>query len=69
MAIPLNQLLQAFSQQLIISNFLIKPKISVMKSKPVPFLLFKTVDVISPMRVSEEYEMPGLDITRHDESL
>ncbi|SFQ44442.1 hypothetical protein [Parafilimonas terrae] len=40
-----------------------------MKRKPVPFLLFKTVDVISPMRVSEEYEMPGLDITRHDESL
>jgi Amt family ammonium transporter len=33
------------------------------------FILFKIVDVISPMRVSEEDEMLGLDITQHDESL
>ncbi|MFT4153440.1 ammonium transporter [Parafilimonas sp.] len=33
------------------------------------FILFKIVDIISPMRVSEEDEMLGLDITQHDESL
>ena len=30
---------------------------------------FKIVNVISPMRVSEEDELLGLDITQHDESL
>ncbi len=33
------------------------------------FILFKIVDLISPMRVSEEDELLGLDITQHDESL
>ncbi|MGN6214066.1 ammonium transporter [Parafilimonas sp.] len=33
------------------------------------FILFKIVDIISPMRVSEEDEMLGLDVTQHDESL
>lgn len=33
------------------------------------FILFKIVDIISPMRVSEEDEHLGLDITQHDESL
>lgn len=33
------------------------------------FILFKVVDLISPMRVSEEDEQLGLDITQHDESL
>jgi len=33
------------------------------------FILFKIVNVISPMRVSEEDELLGLDITQHDESL
>jgi ammonium transporter, Amt family len=33
------------------------------------FILFKIVDVISPMRVSEEDELLGLDVTQHDESL
>jgi len=33
------------------------------------FILFKVVDIISPMRVSEEDENLGLDTTQHDESL
>ena len=33
------------------------------------FILFKVVNAISPMRVSEEDEVLGLDITQHDESL
>lgn len=33
------------------------------------FILFKIVDIISPMRVSEDDEHLGLDITQHDESL
>lgn len=33
------------------------------------FILFKVVDIISPMRVSEEDELLGLDTTQHDESL
>jgi len=33
------------------------------------FILFKIVDIISPMRVSEEDESLGLDTTQHDESL
>ena len=35
----------------------------------VSFILFKIVNIISPMRVSEEDELLGLDITQHDESL
>jgi Amt family ammonium transporter len=33
------------------------------------FILFKIVDIINPMRVSEDEELAGLDITQHDESL
>ncbi len=33
------------------------------------FILFKVVNLIIPMRVSEEDELLGLDVTQHDESL
>ncbi|MGI8634995.1 MAG: hypothetical protein ACR2KZ_06295 [Segetibacter sp.] len=33
------------------------------------FILFKVVDLIHPMRVTELEEQTGLDITQHDESL
>jgi len=33
------------------------------------FILFKIVDLIIPMRVSDEDEILGLDVTQHDESL
>ena len=33
------------------------------------FILFKIIDVLYPLRVTEEEEMSGLDVTQHDESL
>lgn len=35
----------------------------------VSFILFKVVDLIHPMRVTEQEEEDGLDISQHDESL
>jgi Amt family ammonium transporter len=33
------------------------------------FILLKVTDLISPLRVSEEEEIAGLDVSQHDEEL